>query len=311
MKLRDAYIICKRNKEIIYKIKPEAIGGFVRGNRNHNILITRDMENALKDLERIPCLKDILDKFITLKNTNNANSFSVSNYDDFKNKKECLITSMDTIIKLYESMNIDTNERIGLSIKLPLINDLTDFKNYISDLEFIFNKSPFSKTENEYFKFKSIDVGSIWIELIVVGVAISGGSFLLNNIAAFIDKCIIIRSHLLTMKKQEAELEKSELENSEREDIFKGIKKLYDIAVKNTIHDLEQSTGYTIKDGEEIERAKQAIEKTVQLLEKGLEIYSTIDSPQEIKALFEPLEMKYISISNEIKLLNDSKLKES
>lgn len=65
MKLRDAYIICKRNKEIIYKIKPEAIGGFVRGNRNHNILITRDMENALKDLERIPCLKDILDKFIT------------------------------------------------------------------------------------------------------------------------------------------------------------------------------------------------------------------------------------------------------
>ena len=113
------------------------------------------------------------------------------------------------------------------------------------------------------------------------------------------------------MKKQEAELEKSELENSEREDIFKGIKKLYDIAVKNTIHDLEQSTGYTIKDGEEIERAKQAIEKTVQLLEKGLEIYSTIDSPQEIKALFEPLEMKYISISNEIKLLNDSKLKES
>jgi hypothetical protein len=269
------------------------------------------MENALKDLERIPCLKDILDKFITLKNTNNANSFSVSNYDDFKNKKECLITSMDTIIKLYESMNIDTNERIGLSIKLPLINDLTDFKNYISDLEFIFNKSPFSKTENEYFKFKSIDVGSIWIELIVVGVAISGGSFLLNNIAAFIDKCIIIRSHLLTMKKQEAELEKSELENSEREDIFKGIKKLYDIAVKNTIHDLEQSTGYTIKDGEEIERAKQAIEKTVQLLEKGLEIYSTIDSPQEIKALFEPLEMKYISISNEIKLLNDSKLKES
>jgi hypothetical protein len=47
-----------------------------------------------------------------------------------------------------------------------------------------------------------------WLTFFVVGtVGLAGGSMLLNNIAAFIDKCIILRSHFLTTQKQKYELE--------------------------------------------------------------------------------------------------------
>ena len=156
-------------------------------------------------------------------------------------------------------------------------------------------------------KFENVDVGSTWITFTIVGIAIvTGGSILMNNIAAFLDKVIVIRSHKMTVKAQESELNKSNIDSKEREEILKGIVKTYNLAVENATYELEKITGYDINDEEERGRAEQCIKKAVDLIDKGLEIYTTIDSPKEVKVLFEPLEMKYLSISKEPKLLTEN-----
>ena len=68
---------------------------------------------------------------------------------------------------------------------------------------------------------------------------------------------------------------------------------------------MENETNKKLQNGEERGMVEQAFEKMNVLLEKGLQIYSTIESPQEVKALFEPLEMKYISVSNGVKLIEE------
>lgn len=38
-----------------------------------------------------------------------------------------------------------------------------------------------------------------------------------------------------------------------------------------------------------------------------MQIYATIDSPEETKVLFEPLQMHYLDVSSKLKLLEDKK----
>lgn len=40
-----------------------------------------------------------------------------------------------------------------------------------------------------------------------------------------------------------------------------------------------------------------------------MKIYSAIDSPKEVKALFEPLEMKYVSMTDALKLIDQKQEK--
>jgi hypothetical protein len=41
------------------------------------------------------------------------------------------------------------------------------------------------------------------------------------------------------------------------------------------------------------------------MIDKGLQIRSSIDAPKEVQKLFEPLEMTYLSVDNSLKLLED------
>ena len=162
----------------------------------------------------------------------------------------------------------------------------------------------FFQDEHELLEFENVDIGSFWLTFSVVGGVVTG-SLLLNNIAAFIDKCIIIRSHYLTIEKQKAELEKARIEGKQKEELINSLDTVYKITVKNAINELEDFTKYHIADGDERERVEQTLEKLGKLIDKGLQIYSTIESPEEIKTLFKPLEMRYLAVGEKLKLLED------
>ena len=72
-------------------------------------------------------------------------------------------------------------------------------------------------------------------------------------------------------------------------------------------------SGRKLKDGKKRGLAEQSFEKIEKLIDKGLQIYSTIDSPQEAKVLFEPLKRKFLDTEKELKMIekrimiNDSK----
>lgn len=216
-----------------------------------------------------------------------------------------LLRTMEDIINLYEKMGMDTENKIGIDIKLPKYNDFEEFVSYINNIQFIFTKCPFLQAEDEKLQFENVDVGSTWLTFLVIGGILTSGSVLLNNIAAFIDKCIILRSHYLTLKKQEQDLEKEEKDENEKKIILEYINNLYKKEVDAAIRELEEITKYKLenKDGDERGRVEQCFEKMGKLIDKGLQIYSTIDAPDETKQLFQPLEMHYIGIMDKIKLL--------
>lgn len=207
---------------------------------------------------------------------------------------------IDCIIQLYESLGQEEQE-IGLDIKVPETDDITEFKKYIDGLEFVFTKCPFFQSNDASLKFKSVDIGSTWLIIGVACATIAAGSVLLNNIAAFIDKCIVIKSHKQTYLMQRQQIEKSNRDQKMKEEIIKYVEETYKISVENAIEDLEETTGYQLQDGDERGRVEQSFERLEKLLDKGMQIYTSIDSPPETKALFEPLEMHYLSIAEGLK----------
>lgn len=211
------------------------------------------------------------------------------------------------IMDLCEKMGIENEDGfVGFNIKLPSFNDFSEFVGYVNDIEFILTKCPFLQCNEEKIEFKNVDICSTWLTFAINGVLLTAGiSILLNNITSFVDKCIILRSHYLTAEKQKLDLENDKRNKQDKEVIRKYITELYKHEVDFAISSLEESTGYKIenKDGDEYLRITQCMDKMGILLEKGLQIHAAIDSPQEIKALFGPLEMKYIGYQKKLELL--------
>lgn len=310
MRSREVYVICKKESgnlkqyfkrvEAYYNsvldVSEKNIDGILRFNNIYNSFYNY-AKNIFKDipfLNEILCIMDPLGKA-----TLESNLFRKL---DLANE---LIRRIDCIISLYEPIEKQDNENLGLDIKIPETDNITELKMYISELEFIFTKCPFFQSNEASLKLRNVDNGSIWLIIGVTCVAVAAGSVLLNNIAAFIDKCYVIKSHKLTCKRQEQEIEKLSCDQKEKEEILKSIRLLYKISVNNTIKDLESTTGYNIQDGDERGRVEQSFDKLEKLLDKGMQIYSSIDSPQEIKAIFAPIEMHYLSVADGLKMIEE------
>lgn len=309
MKFENIYCLCKKYyNDICRKAILREDGEAVK------IIKVDDVLHATEQLAQIECLKESSEEFLNnIKNVQKGKMMiGESSSLDFKRAKEKLLIEINTIISLYESMSLHTKEFPGIDIKIPNCENFMDFKKIINEIDFIITKCPFIQREAEFLRFEGIDVGSQWISFVVSGaVAVTVGSILLNNIAAFVDKCIIIRSHYLTTIQQKLEVQKSQIEQNEKDELIKNINRIFKIHIENAIKELEEKTGCKISDGDERGRAEQSLQKMGELIDKGLQIYSSIDSPQETKALFEPLEMKYLSIEQELKAIEDKKNKQS
>lgn len=306
MKLKDIYLICKRNYEDILSCKIILQPDYV-------LKYTDRIDDALNELAIINYLRESVTHFSDIF----ENTKKVSRFIDFHGNqpvinafniaRQDLLIRMESIVGVYESLGLNQEETIGIDIKLPNTENFTEFKRNIDDLEFVFTKCPFFASKTENLRFGGFDVGSAWLTFAIAGVAgtsaLVAGSALLNNIAAFIDKCIVIKSHRLTIQQQKDEIQKSERDQKEKEEIITSLDRVFKIQVENTVKELEEIAKYEISDGDERGRVIQSFEKLEKLIDKGLQIYSSIDSPQEIKALFAPIEMKYLSIGNQFELI--------
>ncbi len=307
MKLRNIYFVCRDNYNVIdnFEAKDKIIGG----REGKEISGWNDVLNALMNTRKIKSLEKESDSVINavpeLFRTQDKFNVRPEEWRMIYSAKKTLLRTLDDTMDLYEKMGMDTENRNGIDIKLPSFNDFTEFVDYLNDLRFVFTKCPFIQSSDEKLQFDNVDVGSTWLTFFVAGGALAGGSILLNNIASFIDKCIILRSHYLTVKKQKQDFENENKSEEEKKIILGYINSLYGKEVDTAIQELERITDYKIenKDGDERGRIEQCFEKMRNLLDKGLQIYSAIEAPSETRRLFEPLEMKYLEISNEQKLL--------
>lgn len=308
MKFRNIYILCKENYDAIEKMNSNSIsingrsGIKVSGWGNASYAVTRLMEADIFKKQANLLIESIPVFYRT------RDSFEVTNEEWKKiiSAKNELLKIMNTVMLIFGETGQMTEERMGLDIKLPKYNDFSEFAEYIRELDFIFTKCPFVQDKEERITFENVDIGSTWLTFFLVGTGtVVGGSILLNNIVAFIDKCIILRSHYLSYQKQKNDLEIEKRNEDEKQTILSYISLTYTKEVDSVIKELETVTGHEVVDADEQHRIRLSMEKMGFLIDKGLQIYSSIDSPAEVKVLFEPLKMKYIEIGKKIELLED------
>lgn len=206
--------------------------------------------------------------------------------------------SLETIEKLYESLDIGES-KAGIDVKIPKCSSLKEYTDYLKEIEFIFSQCPYLLRSDEEIKFNNVDVGSQWLSFIL---ATSGTFVILNNLAALVNKALEIKSKFLLLKQQNELLKAMRLKNEVGEEVTDVFKKMKQMLLSDSVNDLESELG-ELQDGEERGKVEKTLEKMVMLMDKGVEIYSSIETPNEIKALFPANENNPILPDNIIKLL--------
>lgn len=296
MEEHELYDICKKNYKLLKNIKIELSSSYTYQITNPN-----HARNVIESLDRT----EYLDSFKNFKSLFDEIGYreisDTSLVKDFRESQSKLLFIMDSIIKSYEEKYSPDETEIGLDIKLPVNANFSDFRKNIDDLDFVLTKCPFFQDKEEHLQFKSINKGSILFTFGIIGIGTLGASLILNNIAAFIDQCFILKSHRLTIEKQKQDVEMSKYEQQQKEAIIKHLDLLYKLEVDASIKSLEDLLNHKLEDGDEKGRVEQSIEKINKLIDQGIQIYTTLGTPEETKLLFEPLKMKYLPIEDSLK----------
>lgn len=145
-----------------------------------------------------------------------------------------------------------------------------------------FSQCPFLQYDNEVLKFDSVDVGSNWVKLTV---ATASTCLILNSVASILDKAIALRSHYISVQQQEELLRSQQIKNEIAEEDILLFKKLKSAGMDLIIKNAENEFGKSLNP-EETDKAKRSLDKLVMLLDKGCEIYATLDTPEDVQLLF-------------------------
>lgn len=288
MKLYDIYQICKQNIGVIEDIYLEEesynqrlyekIQKQLSDKINFDHESAKELIRALKEVRQIACLRQQATEIIDLLS---IGCEYVNEMNEIYQEVEKLEGNMKLIIRLCESMNLE-NSGGNLNIRIPRCRDFEEYISYIRDLNFILYQCPFLQKENEEIKFKATDVGSMWLNFVVGFV---GTSVIFTNLAVLLDKAISLKSHLVTVKQQQELLEAMRQKNEIGQEVIGAFKIAEDVLIKKYVKEMEEEIG-ELKDGEEREKAERSLEKLSDLLNRGVEIYTSIDAPKEVQVLF-------------------------
>ena len=209
-----------------------------------------------------------------------------------------LYDKLDTICNMCEFLNV-TNEREGFDIKLPPNISLSELSKCANDLDRILNGNVILRQINGQVSLCSVDIGSIWLTFVVGGATVTA---LLSGIAALVDKAVIIRSHMITAKEQEENARKLGLANDLLKSMVDAHKNMISLAAEKAVEELSHE--YNIEESEAKGRLKYDLTTLAEWMGRGMEIYASIDTADETKAIFPPLEVQEIP-TNKIELISE------
>lgn len=286
MRLFGMYYVCKNYLPVVENMKLE--------NRNSNgttvqcISGWQEKRKALNELAKIEPLRSraeamyssipivFLDK--------DKPDLSAGDCEKFKKTRRDLTVAMQTVIELYESTNMQkaNDTSLGFDIELPAFEDIGEFSECLKDLDFIMKQCPYLNLKDSQIKFGSVDVGSTWLTFLIAGAA---GSSVLNNLSKIVDRAIKMKSHAATVKMQKEILHSMEMKNEILREVIDTYEKANEAIVNRYVEELETEIS-PLSDGEERGKVGKSLEKLSVWMDRGLQIYSAIGSPTEIKDLF-------------------------
>ena len=223
-------------------------------------------------------------------------------------KKKVTVDKMQAVIELYEDLDIAPNGN-GIDVKIPHCGSLKEYMAYLKEIDFIFSQCPFLQHEEGEIRFHTVDVGSQWLTFLIVsasGAAVA--SYILSNLAQLVDKAVQVKSHLLNLKQQEEILRSQKLQNEALDASIESFQILRKHYLEEAIKEIEyENESVTLQDGEERGKAEKSLEKLCALMDKGVEIYASVDTRREIQMLFPALGGNIELPESVLKLIEDKK----
>lgn len=303
MKLYNTYYTCKLSLNGLKEIKDESLKDGTKRLKNWYI-----GKQSLETLFSIDFIKEDAKKLyevlspIDIEKQNPV--IGTNTFNEFASIYKKLTSKLEGVVDLYESMR-DGVSHPGIDIKIPQCKDLKEYINILRDIDFILTQCPYLRNDNEELQYRGTDVGSDWITFSVITSGIVSISFIiLNNFAALINKAISIKSNKAVLDMQDEMLETMKSKNEitqETIDVFKTMKAL---TYQKYVDELKNELG-EVENGEEEGKVSKSLEKLTNLIDKGVEIYSSIETPKEIKVLFPFSDKQNILPDNLIKYLED------
>lgn len=161
------------------------------------------------------------------------------------------------------------------------------------------------KNENEEIKYTGTDVGSDWItySIIVTG-TVSASFVILNNLASIINKAISLMSNKKILDMQEETYKSMQLKNKITQEIIDAFEEMKKITYKKYVDELQDELG-KLENGEEEGKVSKSLEKLANLIDMGVEIQTSIETPKEIKELFPFKEPQQSLPDNLLKYIED------
>lgn len=308
--------ILKQQVKEYYKIlKLETERVSVNGNNYQKIKNWKDINYALFKLNEFEFMgdsvKDIFNMGANFMASTETTAILIGEYQKFINLFDIVKAKCEAIISM-DNNKIDNDDINYLYVKLPNeLKGLDELNAITKGLDTTFNQCPILRDTYKEVNFVGVDVGSSWF---VLSFVVPAAAKTLNWIADFIKKCNDIRIQNRTIKKMDLEylISKMEFEKEKKEELLQKVEKGIESDFKEQYLKEFIDIKIPIK-GEISEEDKGKIvhcmSTMIQLLEKGVELYPSINASNELKAAF-PKQEEWEKISGDIKLLNDSKNEE-
>ena len=302
MRLYNIYYLCKQCEDRISGLTFTT----VKINQEYLINDWEKYKEALFVMRQVPSLKEYVDDFYetipVFVREKEKPHVDHNTYSRLNTKKNTILNKVQTIISLYESMELG-EARNGIDVKIPECDSLAEYIKYLKEIDFIFTQCPYLQHKDGMIKFDTVDVGSQWITFLIGSAAVT---FILTNLASLVDKAIQLKSHLTSLDQHKEILETQKKQNKVLDsnmEIFEVLRKHY---ISEAVKEIENSNNNVPLDNpEDRSRLEKSLEKLSDLLDKGVEFYASIDAPKETQVLFPVVNSTLELSENVLKLLED------
>lgn len=287
MRMKYMYHILKSNYETLQSLKmrndPYKVG--VTTYNRGKVENWETARVALTNVSSIPTMKDFCSSIIDnpyFSKVDDSFTIPYEVYQDLSPKYNVFLEQVKGIIEFCEISGFSVVEN-GFDIKMPETESFDDFAQNIDMFNKAINQCPYLNIDNEKIILKKTDIGSIWFEFCIIT---AGSAIFLSNLAKIVDKCIKIKSHYVTVKQQEENYRQAKLKNDLLANIIEANKLVADSLLEKCVEELKNEIPDTKLVKDDAERVKFSIETLSKLMEKGLEIYASIDAPSEVRDIF-------------------------
>ncbi len=309
MRFYDVYYTCKAAWNGLNELKKEVLS-----NGGKRLIDWSISKQAIESLFTIDFIKDdaqnLYNVLSPIDREKSSPDIGPNTFEKFNVLYDRLLTKLEAVIDLYESMKTGVSQP-GIDVKIPPCNSLKEYIRILDDIDFVFTQCPYLINENEEIKYKGTDVGSDWITFaIIMSTTVSASFIILNNLASIMNKVIALVSNKKILDMQDEVLKTMQLKNEATQETIDTFKKLKEITYKKYVDELQDELG-KLKDGEEEGKVSKSLEKLATLIDKGVEIHTSIETPKEIKVLFPFVETQQSLPDNLLKFLEDKASQDS